>query len=108
MEAIHGAAQRGDVAELDQLLEEDGRRLNAQDDHGQTPLIHAAYEGRDAVVTRLLALGADVGLRDRYGASAAHAACRGKHASTLALLFDAGVPFNAQLPRTDALDGCRR
>ena len=65
-------------------------------DSGETPLICAAFTGRDAVVARLLALGADVGLRDRYGSSAAHRACYGKHASTLALLLDAGAPFNAR------------
>ncbi len=96
MSSIRRAVQHGDLAELDRLLEEDGRRLNTQTDYGETPLTCAAMHGRDAVVARLLALGADVGLRDRYGNSAAHRACYGKHWSTLTLLLDAGAPFNAR------------
>jgi hypothetical protein len=93
---IHEAAARGDMAEVERLVEEeDGSRLNAQDRGGMTPLMWAAEGEQDAVVERLLALGADVGLRDCEGQTAAHFACDGDHASTLALLLDHGAPINA-------------
>ena len=60
----------GDVAEVERLVEEDGRRLNAQTNapayvgflwipRGSTPLMVAAIRGEGAAIARLLALGAD-------------------------------------------------
>jgi hypothetical protein len=83
MEPIHRAALDGDVAAIDRLVAEDGERLNARNQVdpgirglGQcedcTPLMLAAYQRHDAVVARLLALGADVGLQSFNGSSAAH------------------------------------
>ena len=55
----------------------------------------AAWEGHDTAVARLLALGADVELKDSYGDTAAHWACYGgDHSSVLALLLDAGASLN--------------
>ena len=77
MEPIHQAAWDGGVAAIDRLVAEDGRRLNAQIQgkvevdflciEGCTPLMLAAFRGRDAAVARLLALGADTGLQDSEG-----------------------------------------
>jgi ankyrin repeat protein len=107
MEPIHHAAYDGDAAAIDRLVAEDGRRLNAQiqgdgvrvDDEpvtGYSRLMLAAWEGHNAAVTRLLALGADMGLTDARGYTAAHHACYGgDHSSVLALLLDAGASINA-------------
>ena len=101
MEPIHRAAWDGDVATIDRLVAEDGRRLNAQiEDYvnvdgrwlfvGTTALMLAALRGHDAAVARLLALGANVGLKDMGGCSAVDCAClEGDHSSVLALLLDA-------------------
>ena len=108
MEPIHEAALDGDVAAIDRLVAEDGRRLNAQIQGdfawlggrrvaGCTPLMLAAWWGHDAAVARLLALGADVGLKDAKGETAAHLACiGGDYSSVLALLLDAGASFEAR------------
>jgi ankyrin repeat protein len=102
MEPIHQAAYDGDVAAIDRLVAEDGRRLNAQMLNRELwrdcpPLMLAAYKGHDAAVARLLALGADVGLTDARGDTAAHCACRGgDHSSALAFLLNAGASINAR------------
>jgi ankyrin repeat protein len=96
MASIHSAAERGDLAELKRLLEQDGQRLNAQNIHGLTPLMWVASNGHGAVMARLLALGADVRLQDVERRTAAWYACSSNHdASILSLLLDAGAPINA-------------
>ena len=82
MEPIHQAAYDGDVAAIDRLVAEDGERVNAQyqvdlgiarhNIRECTPLMLAAYQGHDAVVARLLAQGADMGLQSGTGSFATH------------------------------------
>ena len=92
MQPIHRAAWDGDVAALDRLVAEDGELLNALSQVELcTPLMLAACRGQDAVVARLLALGADVGLQSARGSFATHWACCGNRRSSLALLLDAGA-----------------
>ncbi len=98
MEAIHSAALDGRLGEVNRLLEEDPGLLNARDFYGRTTLIVAAWRGHDAVVARLLQMGADVHARDEGGNTVAHEASMRNQASTLALLLDAGDSINA---RTD-------
>lgn len=108
MDPIHLAAYDGDVAAVDRLVAEDGERVNAQLEeyllnagmpdleeygtHGCTSIMFAAFKGHDAVVARLLALGADwrVPLSQTCYQSP-HWACIGDHPSVLALLLDAGA-----------------
>ncbi|WP_394791357.1 ankyrin repeat domain-containing protein [Rhodoferax sp.] len=66
---LHAAAQRGDLAQLQQLLTHQAE-LNSRDSQGRTPL-HVATFARQPQAIRLLAgAGADLGLleNDRYDA----------------------------------------
>ena len=106
MEPIHRAAWRVYVAAIDQLVAEDEERPNAQiqvdfriggtNFRACTPLMLAAHRGKDAVVGRLLALGADAGLQSVFGWFTTHWACFGKQSSSLKLLLDAGASMDAR------------
>ncbi|HEV2547810.1 MAG TPA: ankyrin repeat domain-containing protein [Stellaceae bacterium] len=62
-EQLHFAAGDGDLETVKRLLQQ-GADLNAFDDLGWTPLIHAAKRGHVDVVRCLLAAGAQVDARD--------------------------------------------
>jgi ankyrin repeat protein len=94
MAPIYSAASRGELEEITRLVEEDGRQLNAQNENGDTPIMVAAERGKDSVVTRLIALRADMGAKNRREQTAAHLACGNNRASTLALLIDTCVQDN--------------
>lgn len=65
------AAGSSDVADVLALLIDRGARLNDQDNRGRTALMIAASLGHERAVDVLLAKGADKGLRDKTGKSAA-------------------------------------
>lgn len=56
---LFAAAQSGDLAQLDQALN-DGARIDARDIVGMTPLMISAFAGHQPVVQLLLARGADL------------------------------------------------
>lgn len=96
MSLFRGAAIHGDLAKLNQLLAGNGALLNAQDTAGMTALVFAARCGQDAVIERLLELGAALELRDnRWGLTALHAASGGNMASSVGLLLGTGAAINA-------------
>ena len=96
MASIHRAAGAGNLATLNRLLGQDPDRLNPQDARGHTPLMFAARQGRDAVVARLLALGAATELQDDKGRTATHWACICNCTTSVALLLNAGVSIMAR------------
>jgi cytohesin len=63
---LHKAAKAGDNQSTAHLLAE-GARVDAKEEHWQTPLHLAATEGHKAVVELLLAKGADVHAKDAIG-----------------------------------------
>jgi len=65
--ALHWCAVNGAPAETVHLLLLAGPRgyVNVKDDHGMTPAIHAAINGRADVLRQLINAGADLNIRDQ-------------------------------------------
>jgi ankyrin repeat protein len=91
------AAQRGDVAAVERLLDL-GLPIHAVDAQGCTALLRASGGGHPALVTLLLDRGADAALAATSGATCLSAALSMKHAEVLRLLLDRGAPPDQTLP----------
>ncbi|MBD8631743.1 ankyrin repeat domain-containing protein [Oxalobacteraceae sp. CFBP 8755] len=86
--ALHYAAASGDAA-IAQLLIERGAQVNAlspRPSGAVSPLMMAAREGQDAMVRLLLAKGADAGLKNTEGFTAAQLAKQAGHDKLAGLL----------------------
>ncbi|MEG3071889.1 MAG: ankyrin repeat domain-containing protein [Candidatus Syntrophopropionicum ammoniitolerans] len=78
------------------LVQEKGMDVNAQDESGMTPLIHAAFFGHKYVVKALLDLGADVNLPGKGGVTVLMATLQNVANGDIArMLIDSGVDVNA-------------
>lgn len=78
------AAGKGNAGDVDRLLRA-GVKPDAAS-FGVTPLIAAAANGHADVIKRLIAAGADVNIRDRYGMTALDYATREKHDAAIEAL----------------------
>jgi ankyrin repeat protein len=86
--ALHYAAASGDAA-IAQLLIERGAKLDAlspRPSGAVTPLMMAAREGQDGIVRLLLAKGANAGLKNTEGFTAAQLAKQAGHDKLVGLL----------------------
>ena len=91
MDLIFGAASRGDLAEVQRLVEEDRALVNVTNGPGGwTPLLYAASDGRVAVVAYLLDQGAVIGYQ-RHGKTALRLACESGLLEVVRLLSDRGA-----------------
>lgn len=68
--------------------------LDATREHGLTPLMRAALEGRAAVVDELLTAGVDLGRRNGDGNNALWLACVSQDPATLQRLIEAGIDLD--------------
>ncbi|MCY4051342.1 MAG: ankyrin repeat domain-containing protein [Gammaproteobacteria bacterium] len=78
---LHRAAYENRLSAVEVLLDHEDIEVDFQDDHGATPLHHAAVMGHQKVVEKLLEAGADPLLQDSYGRIASDYARGGGHES---------------------------
>lgn len=124
--SIFELTDAGDVAGVQALIERDRGALGARDDNGLSPLMHAAYRGRDAVFHTIATQGSDdpwdrllLGESDGLPAPDAwspdgftplHIAAFGKNAAGAQALLDAGADPNvfatASFARVTPLGTC--
>src|SRR5579872_1940707 len=90
-DAIHDAAQNGDVSRVRSLLQADPHLVNAKHNRDRMPLLYAAEKGHTEVVRLLLQKGADIGARNYEGLTALHFALVYKHPDTARLLIARGA-----------------
>jgi ankyrin repeat protein len=88
----HDAAEAGDLARVQSLLQEQAQWLNSTDHEGETALMEAAEEGRLEVVRWLLSRGARVDWQDTEGETALMEAVEAGHLPVAELLLSYGSP----------------
>jgi hypothetical protein len=91
---LMAAIRRGDGPAIDRLLRDAPRAVTLRGPQGATPLMSAALYGDAALVSRLLAAGADPDARDTAGATALMWAVPDRH--KMQLLLDAGADVNVR------------
>ena len=92
--ALMRAAARGDAAAVTALVSAGADVNTPHEELRMSPLMFAAYFGKDAVVRVLLEKGAKANLKDAAGASAADWATAGDHPTTTDLVTTAGAQLN--------------
>jgi len=108
-EQLHRAAQDGDLARVNNLIERE-YPLNRFDDLGKTPLHYAVHDNRLEVVKRLIEAGADVNAHDErvIGNTPLNDYARGCSFEMAKVLIDAGAdPTIRGWMQMNALDRAR-
>ena len=82
-----GAAEYGHDTVIPLLLEADAQ-IDAQDDYGNTPLIRASINGKEAAVRELLKGNPNLDLKDSDGKTALDYARQNNYQSVVDLLVD--------------------
>jgi ankyrin repeat protein len=91
------AARLGQLERLKVILDQQPELLHARVSKGDsTPLHHAAFNGRDAVVQELLARKADVGATNLAGLTPLHDCVHRGTAETAVMLLDHGANITAR------------
>lgn len=94
---LSDAAQSGDLARLQALLDSNRSFASMPDEEGYTPLHYAAYFGHVEAARYLVGIGADLTAisLDPLRSHPLHAAASSGHATIARLLLDAGADPNA-------------
>lgn len=94
--SIFQTAEDGDAKTLQQLLREDPKLLNTQNEQGMTALHTATLHGRTNIVKLLLESGAKSDVKDRFGGHPLRLAVLNGRMLELNLLLAAGADVNAR------------
>lgn len=92
---LHAAAQKGDTATIQALLDR-YTDIDGLDGDDRTALHHAAMGGHETAVRLLLDRGADMEAKDSLCQTPLHQAVHGGHDTTARLLVDRGVNIDAR------------
>ena len=92
---IWNFCQRDDVKTVNHLVDEDGIDLALRNKVGWTPLHAAARNGHEAVVSKLLAAGANTNAATQEGLTPLYIAARSGHEAVVSKLLAAGANTNA-------------
>ena len=96
MSKLHAASEKGNLAEVTRLLQQDASLVHARlkEPGGDQPLHLAAWQGRRKVVEYLIDAGADVNAKGDSGRTPLHYAMQHDHPSVLKLLLKRGADPN--------------
>ena len=92
--SIWDAAGDGNIEAVKKHLAA-GVDVNAKDEDGRTPLLHAAYQGNNEIAELLLANGADVNAKNEVDTTPLHHAALYGHKETVELFITNGADVNA-------------
>jgi ankyrin repeat protein len=93
--ALLRAAKSGDSSTMESTLQTKPDELGCRDARGWTPLHHAAFNGKTAIIQMLVAYGAVVDATDKDGATPLHAAASSGHSQAVELLLQKDARINA-------------
>jgi len=95
-QAIHAAAEEGDLPTVKRLIEAHPKLIEARDWRRFTPLQLAAYHGHTDVVEYLASKGANVTAINQDGLTALHLAALSDFKDTVLALLSHGAEVNAR------------
>src|ERR1044071_9366797 len=90
IDLLYDAARRGDVADIEQLLQDPQLDINAQNGKGHSALILATYDDHIDAARVLIDRGADLNLQDASGNSALTGVAFKGYADIARLLIERG------------------
>ncbi|KAK4206391.1 ankyrin repeat-containing domain protein [Rhypophila decipiens] len=98
---LHAACHRNNLAVVKLLLCFDRSLVSLKNDYQSTPLVLAAQEGHDGVVSLLLKEGANINEQNKSGSSALHRAATEGRDTTVRLLLEPQWRGNPDITKND-------
>ena len=95
--ALHLAAWRGDLPEVQRIITEHPALMELSDGANRSPLLLAAERGHTAMVEWLLDQGADMEAQAMNGWDALYVASHGGHTAVVSVLLDRGLTSTGEL-----------
>jgi ankyrin repeat protein len=94
IDLLYDAARRGDVAEIQQFIQDPQVDINTQNGKGFSALILATYDNHIEAAKALIDAGADLNLQDASGNSALMGVSFKGYADIARLLIERGADIN--------------